>query len=345
MFESREIFPPASIAPYSHGSSVQPLPDGGVIAVWYSGAYEKARDVGIYLSRLKPRGMAWKTPELIEREGTSELSGEPSSEGNPVIYYDPESKRLWLWWVTMLQADSGWSNCVIKTKHSDDLKTWTRPRILHDMIGWNTRFKPIKMSNGDILLPCYSEFAGLAGIFYICRPEEFAKGAVTSQWIEPSVFVTGNVSQPTVVEWDPAHKPGHLLAFMRADKGGKFAPYLAMTRSTDFGRTWSAAEINPAQLYNPDSGADMVRLPNSHIVLAFNPDREGRHTLRVAVSEDYGISWPFWKDFEQDSKDSFAYPAINLAHDGTLHLTWSHRGNTIKWAHFTEDYLRQKEAT
>ncbi len=342
MYESREIFPPASIAPYSHGSSVQPLSDGGVIAVWYAGAYEKARDVGIYLSRLTARSKSWEPPVLIEREGTSELSGEPSSEGNPVIYYDSEHKRLWLWWVTMLQADSGWSNCVIKTKHSDDLgKTWTRPRILRDMIGWMTRHKPIKMSNGEILLPCYSEFGGLCGIFYICTAFEFAKGAVTSQWIEPSVFVTGNVSQPTVVEWDPAHKPGHLLAFMRADKGGKYSPYLAMTRSEDFGRTWSQAEITPAKLHNPDSGADMARLPNGHLVLAFNPEPKGRTTLRVALSEDHGISWPFWKDLEHDPTQSFAYPAINLARDGTLHLIWSHRGNTIKWAHFTEDYLKQ----
>ncbi len=340
MLESREIFHPASIAPYSHGSSVQPLPDGSVIAVWYAGAYEKARDVGIYLSRLIAGSNVWDTPVLIEQEGTSELSGEPSSEGNPVIYYDPEHKRLWLWWVTMLVADSGWSNCVIKVKHSEDLgKTWVRPRVLRDMIGWMTRHKPIKMSNGDILLPCYAEFAGLAGIFYICRPEEFAKGAVTSHWIEPSTFVTGNVSQPTVVEFDPDHKPGNLLAFLRADKGGKFAPYLAMTRSKDFGRTWSPAEINPAKLRNPDSGADIVRLPNGHLVLAFNPDPTGRNTLRVAVSEDHGITWRRWKDLEHDSKQSFAYPAINAAQDGTIHMTWSHRGNTIKWAHFNEEYL------
>ncbi len=47
-FESREIFLPASIAPYIYGSCIQPLLDGSVIAVWYSGHHKNAPDVGNY---------------------------------------------------------------------------------------------------------------------------------------------------------------------------------------------------------------------------------------------------------------------------------------------------------
>jgi predicted neuraminidase len=341
MFESSEIFPRGSVAPYSHGSTVQPTPDGRVFAAWYAGAYEKAADVGIYMSILDPGSTTWGEPQLIEREGISELSEEPSSEGNPVLYYDANQARLWLFWSTMLQADTGWTNCIIKVKHSDDFGvTWTKPRILHDMIGWLTRFKPILMSNGEIILPVYAEFGGYASMFYFCSPEEFAKGAEDSQWVEPTTFITGNVLQPTVVELDPENAPGNLLCYMRTGDGSPFATYLTMARSTDYGHTWSEAQAVPAGLRNPDSGSDMIRTSSGILLLAFNPEPKGRSTLRLARSEDGGDTWPCWQDLEQDPQSSFSYPAINTAADGTIHLTWSHdKGVTIKWAHFDEEFV------
>src|SRR5271157_2288383 len=298
MIESSEIFVPGSLAPFSHGSTVQPLPDGRVLAAWYAGAYEKAPDVGIYMASLEPESTEWSEPILIEREGISKLSEEPSSEGNPVLFFDADQTRLWLFWVTMLQADTGWTNCVIKCKHSEDFgATWTRPRILRDMIGWMTRYKPIRMSNGDILLPVYSEFGGYSSMFYLCSPEEFAKGAVDSQWVEPTAFIVGNVLQPTVVELDPVNAPGSLLCYLRTAEG-RFAPYMTMARSDDYGRTWTEAKVTPAGLYNPDAGSDLLHLLNNHLVLAFNPEPTGRTTLRVALSEDGGNTWRCWQDLE-----------------------------------------------
>lgn len=341
MFESAEIYPPRAIAPFCHGSTVVPLPSGEILVAWYSGDHEKAADVAIYMSRLGEKSREWSNPEIIEQEGISALSGEPSSEGNPVLYFDEDNNRLWMWWVTMIQADTGWSMCVIKCKDSSDFgKSWSEPRLLRDMVGWMTRHKPIKMSNGEIILPIYAEWAGYSSLFYLCTPNEFARGATESEWIEPSHFITGNVLQPTLVEPNPRERPGQLLCYLRTATGSKHYPYMTMVQSSDYGRTWTEIEKMPAKFHNPNAGSDMVRLPSGDLVLAFNPDKEGRSTLRVALSEDEGQTWIFWKDLEHKPGSSFAYPAIAAGKDGTLHLTWSHDGGaTVKWAHFDKDFL------
>lgn len=310
----------------SHGSTLTELPDGRIMAVWYSGTAEKHHDVGIYQSFFDKTTEKWSPPTLLEKQDQN------TSEGNPVIYFDEPTNRLWLFWVTMDRANAkrmkgGWSTCKMKCKHSEDLgKTWSTSRYLIKTWGKMTRNKPIRLSNGDVLLPIYSEWAGYKANFLICSAESFAQGALKSKWkkIGP---ITGNILQPTVVELEP----GHLLAYHRTVKSGKFKGWITAAESKNYGRSWG--KIYKVELRNPNGGIDMVKLQDGRIALAFNNSSTERNPLCIGISSDDGKTWPKIIELENTPGERFGYPAIIQCKDGSIYCTYTNkRGINIRCA-------------
>ena len=134
LFQVKNVFERDPDRPSCHGSTVTELPNGDLLAAWYEGSHEGARDVAILCSRL-PRGDdAWSEPIV--------LADTPNrSEGNPVLFVNDE-RNVWLFFVTMYGA--GWTTCKIKCKKSTDGGfTWSKTRVLRHRLGWMTRNKPI----------------------------------------------------------------------------------------------------------------------------------------------------------------------------------------------------------
>lgn len=334
MLEFHEIFERGGCGGSSHGSTVCEGPDGEIIAAWYGGSREKGLDVALWMAKLMPGTNQWSTPVKIEKENVE------TSEGNPVLFYDAKTGNFWLFWATMYVLKvfgGGWSTCKLKCKASQDMGvTWSNPRFLRDKIGWMTRNKPIRLSNGDILLPLYSEFIGYKSFVMICPAGEFAKGPTESVWKKYGK-ISGHVLQPTVIERDQ----GHLFMLMRSGVHGPNGGSLAAAESQDFGRHWSKAWRSP--LPNPNSGADMVKLANGNIALAFNNSDTSRNPLSIALSEDGGKTWPFVRDIENTKGESYAYPALIQAKDGLMHCTYTNSRYNIKHAAFTEAWIRSEE--
>lgn len=334
MLKVYDIFPPHQTGKDSHGSTVTELPNGEIMAVWYSGTAEKHHDVGIYQSRFDPKSEVWSSPTLLEKQDQF------TSEGNPVIYYDKLSKRLWLFWVTMDRATTkrfrgGWSTCKMKCKHSDDLgETWSKVRFLTKLWGRMTRNKPVRLSNGDVLMPFYSEWLGYKTNFFIATAESFAKGALECKWKKKGPIL-GNIMQPTVVEFEK----GHLLAYNRTAKAGTFKGWITAVESHDFGRTWG--KIYQAPLRNPNGGTDMVKLQDGRIALAFNNSSTERNPLSIGISEDEGKTWQKILDIENTPGERFGYPSIIQAKDGTLYCCYTNmRGINIRFARITLDEFK-----
>ncbi|GAB4320431.1 MAG: exo-alpha-sialidase [Promethearchaeota archaeon] len=329
-FGAEEIFKPGGCGGSSHGSTICEGADGELVAAWYGGSREKGLDVAVWMSRLPAGATSWTEPVVVEKESAR------TSEGNPVLFWDDRSDRLWLFWVTMYVLPlfgGGWSTAKVKCKASDDLgATWTEPRFLRDKIGWMTRHKPVRLSSGDMLLPVYSEFVGYKSFVLRCEGAEFAKGPLESRWTKHG-RITGGVLQPTLAEIEP----GRVLALMRTSRSGRFGGSLAAAESRDHGSTWSKARRTP--LPNPNSGADVVKLSNGHLALAFNNSADRRTPLSVAISEDGGATWPHVRDLEDDPGLSFSYPAIVQASDGTLHVTYTNARANIKHAAFDEAWV------
>jgi predicted neuraminidase len=342
MLKSQEIFERKGLGGSSHGSTITEDRNGTLYCVWYSGTKEKAADVKIYMSKKKKNEEEWSKPILIEKEGiTSENpfaedmedgETEETSEGNPVIFADPNSDRIWLFWATMRGAGdkSGWSACILKVKHSDDGgNTWTKPRVIRDMIGWMVRNKPIVLSNGDVLLPIMSEVGQAKTMMYRITKDEFAKGSQICKIMDPMHFIDGGVIQGSLAEIEP----GKLLCYMRATSGCSIGNYIAVSYSSDYGYSWTPIERNPSNIENPDSGVDLVKAQNGDLYLVCNPQADGRYRLSIFRSTDKGKNWQLFQDLENDAsrKSEFSYPAIIEGKDGSLHITYTNLRENIKY--------------
>ena len=78
-----------------------------------------------------------------------------------------------------------------------------------------------------------------------------------------------------------------------------------------------------ADLPNPGSGLDALRLAGGRWLLVFNDTTEGRGSLAVALSDDEGRTWPHRRHLERNAAGSYHYPAVTQGRDGTIHLVYS----------------------
>ena len=148
IFEPSEESKPTANGRDSHGSTLTEMPDEHIMVAWYQGPYKKVISAAIYTSTVDPTSEEWTPVVLLEKE--SQIKG----EGNPVLFYDSETKRLWLFWATLDRADykhvpGGWSTCKIKCKSSEDLgKAWSPPKWLTHFWGRMTAIKPFDYRTG-----------------------------------------------------------------------------------------------------------------------------------------------------------------------------------------------------
>jgi predicted neuraminidase len=101
---------------------------------------------------------------------------------------------------------------------------------------------------------------------------------------------------------------------------------IAESWSEDSGRTWSA--MRGTELPNPSAGIDAVRLADGRFLLVYNPSRDNRRRLQVAISRD-GRSWTPAVMLE-DGPGEYSYPAMIQARDGRVHVTYTWRRQRIK---------------
>ncbi|MFQ6096598.1 MAG: exo-alpha-sialidase [Armatimonadota bacterium] len=304
--------------PSCHASTIAELPSGGLVAAWYAGTREGHPDVAVFGAR-KPRDAGeWTEPQVL-----ADTPGK--SEGNPVLFVADDGE-VWLFFVT--QEEPGWVNCRIKhRKSADEGATWGEVQIWREERGWMPRNKLVALRNGDVLFPLYDERAGQSVFSYSCD------GGRTWHNTAPLPSDSGNI-QPSVVQL----ADGSLLALMR-DVGHEL---LWMARSPDNGRTWTRPERT--SLRNPNSAADVVRLHNGHLALAFNDSSTRRTPLTIALSEDEGRTWPIRRNLET-GEDEFSYPAIIQTRDGLMHVTYTYRRTHIKHVVLDEEWVRAGAAS
>ncbi|KAB8196002.1 hypothetical protein FH608_011060 [Nonomuraea phyllanthi] len=313
----QDVAAPDPDVPKVHAAGIAQAPNGDMLTVYYGGEREGALDQALYMSRLAVGKKTWSAPEVVFDEPEK-------ADGNPVLWSD--GNRLYLFFVTI--EGHGWEQSPIRLITSDDSgKTWSDPTVIRADWGWMTGTNPIRMSNGEVLLPIYDE-AGSSSGFYVfsqdmstwkAYPEDHAS------WIRTP---EGSI-QPTVVEVEP----GHLVAYMRTGDGAIYK-----SESTDFARTWSAPVAEP--IGNPNSRIAALKLNDGKLVLAYNPWVEHRSPLRLSLSPDKGRTWENSVDVEAQSGPQFTYPVMTQSGDGFIHMVYSYNRNNIRHVVFNEEYLR-----
>lgn len=97
-----------------HGSTLEQLPNGDILAAWFQGSGERwADDVKIMGARKKYGSDTWSPPFVM-----ADVEGFP--DVNPVLFVDGE-QRLWLIWYTVIANQ--WSTSLLKYRISDDYST------------------------------------------------------------------------------------------------------------------------------------------------------------------------------------------------------------------------------
>jgi len=306
------VFPDERPFEQAHASTLVCLDSSQYLTAWFGGTREKDNDVGIWVS--KGDGSSWSYPIEVAK-----IREEP--HWNPVLFRNEKGEVILFFKVGSEIAI--WETWYLTS--SDNGNTWSQPKelVANDKGGRGpVRNKPIVLSNGDWIAGASDE-AGLWRSFVDISSDK-GDNWVKSEFIDfDTTVVKGEgMIQPTL--WESANGNVHML--LRTSAGAIYR-----SDSKDYGKTWSAAYN--ANLPNPNSGIDLVKLSNGNLALLYNPDDKNwgsRAILKLAVSSDNGNTWEDILDVENGKEgDEYSYPAIVSCGDKVaLTYTWN-RSNVM----------------
>lgn len=318
MFYTAPLFEQMPDRPSVHCATLAQLPDGTLLAAWFAGSREMARDVVLMTARLAPGSEAWSAPQvLVEVPGRS--------LGQPVFLLHPVNGELWFFFNIIM--DSHWTSAQPYYQRSTDAgRTWQPAQQLMDYPGLMFRSKPFLLP-GRIILPAYDE------VTWQSRMMISDDGGQSWRLTDPLTTPQGNI-HPCLVQ----RSDSSLLAYLRT--GGKTGDgVIWRTESHDGGDTWSAP--TPTHLPNPNAGIDLIRLTSGALLLACNPVSTGRTPLCVAWSGE-DETWPRQRTL-QDAPGEYSYPTLLQGADGTIHMVYTFRREHIQYARFDEAWLLSVE--
>jgi predicted neuraminidase len=281
----------------------------GLVAAWFGGTAEGARDVGIWLSRQR-RGV-WTTPARVatgtQRDGKRFPCWNPvlieTSPGQLTLFYKVgPNPREW-WGMSRTSRDGG--------------ITWSEARRLADGTLGPVKNKPIRLPDGTLLAGGSTESRDSVSKWRVHFERSEDAGRTWSVIRPPVSDSTLNAIQPAVL----THRSAWLQALMRTQSGRVFE-----TWSDNGGQTWSA----PARtsLLNPNSGLDALTLVDGRQLVVFNNAASGRTPLSVSVSQS-GILWSPPVAIET-APGEYSYPAVIQTRDSLVHITYTWQRRRIR---------------
>src|SRR5579862_7210546 len=187
-------------------------------------------------------------------------------------------------------------------------------------LGWMTRIKPLRLSNGRILLPLYSDGYSMSLVAISDNDGE--------NW-RPSLPIVGRGNvQPALVQ----KKDGNIVAYMRDN--GEEPNRVQVSESLDTGNSWTAA----SKIDIPNTASvELLVLRDGRWVFVGDDIGDGRYRISIYLSNDEGKTWKWKRALEQVEKDhgSFSYPCVIQTADGMLHISYSYslprKGEPIKY--------------
>ncbi len=323
----------------AHASTLLEVENGGVLAAWFGGSWEKGADVAIWTAR-RIDGK-WSIPVKVRDERGVAM-------WNPVLFRKNDGTIILFYKVG--NTISGWATYYVES--ADEGKTFGEPAELvpGDAGGRGpVKNKPIRLSNGTVLAP-----ASLEGELWDCfvdishddcktwTKSEFVplkrvsiqnKGVANTQMIDRPYdkhYIYGKgIIQPTL--WEDEEHNVHMLCRSTSSR-------IFRSDSMDGGKTWNLAY--DTGLPNNNSGIDLVRCKDGKLVLVYNP-RENlpnyykgpRTPLAVAVSKDNGDTFEIVKLLEEQRGD-YCYPSVICTDKNQIMITYTAMRENIVFVSF-----------
>lgn len=302
----------------SHAVTLVEVKPNEIMAAWFGGKYEGAKDVGIYFSKYKNK--KWSAPQNLVPPYIQK--GDTLPCWNPVLFKS-KSEKLYLFY-KIGKNPREWFGAMIVSV--DDGATWSVPKLLPKGILGPIKNKPIELTTGVIL--CGSSTESVENNEWRAHVESYDEA--TEKWTKIAIENKQHfdIIQPTFL----VHSDKKVQMLFRS-KHNK----LITSWSEDYGNSWK--NTDSIDVVNSNSGVDAVTLSKKSFLLVNNPLKQGkdwfngRNVLDVEHSKD-GIHWQKLFDLEYQPEGEFSYPAIIQTLDGEIHVLYTYNRKYIKHVRF-----------
>jgi len=286
---------PANTSGYNLGPSITVLPDGRVMAAWFSSPSEGAESQRIVQAFSPDQGIWGEAAVLQDIVGRADF--------DPALFV--AGKETFLFFSCFdPQID------IYFRRSSDSAKTWTEPVKLNQP-NHTTRSNGIQLSTGELLVPLHTRGTKAGGVM------KSRDGGKTWTRFGAVANPEGQGGEPTIAET----KSGKIHMMLRTKDG-----LLWRSISADKGETWSAPEKTGVTATS--SASHLLCTRDGTLVLTYNPGPTPlRFPLIMRTSRDDGLTWSEPTLLaDRPAKVggwSICYPALTELADGTLAAIWA----------------------
>ncbi|MFB3904612.1 MAG: sialidase family protein [Acidobacteriota bacterium] len=299
---------------FNHGPSVTTLPDGRLLAAWFSGPYEASVRQVILGAFSSDGGLNWTPARVIQDlPRTSDFDPAFIADGARTWLFFSAGRHSRYPFVRNEKEEVGPASFKTWYRVSGDGgQSWSGPRTAGEKVF--CRSNGIRLSSGELLLPIY-RVPSSGGVL------KSSDGGRTWQDFGQVMTETGG-GEPAIAELGE----GRIMMVLRTRDG-----FLWRAFSGDRGETWSAPENSG--LTAAASSHSLLRCRNGNLVLAHNDSQPPARTrLTLRVSRDDGRTWG--KPLEIARVElpeegqavwgrQVSYPSMAELEDGTLIVVWT----------------------
>ncbi|MGY5356108.1 sialidase family protein [Wenyingzhuangia sp. IMCC45467] len=302
----------------SHSATLEEINTKQLMAAWFGGSYEGAKDVGIYTATYQNK--KWSQPKNIITPLVKNNDTLPC--WNPVLFKS-KSNTLYLFY-KVGKNPREWFGAMVSS--IDDGKTWSKTTYLPDGFLGPIKNKPIEVTPGVIL--CGSSTESTTNDDWRVHVETYTEATKTWKKIAVKNPHQFDVIQPTFL----VHKPTKIQMLCRSKHDKVIESW-----SYDYGQTWS--KMDSINVVNSNSGIDGIALRKNFFLLVNNPLPRGadwfngRNVLDVEYSKN-GLNWNKLLDLEHQTEGEFSYPAIIQTSDKKIHILYTYNRKYIKHVSF-----------
>ena len=299
---------------FNHAPSVVTLPNGNLLAVWFSAPFEASVDQVILGSYSSDSGKSWSRATVLQDvPRKSDFDPAFISDGNKTLFFYSVGRHNIYPAVRNEKNAVGLQSFNTWLRISDDSgRTWSEPRLVGEHVF--CRSNGVRLSTGELLLPIYGP-PDVAGVL-----KSTDDGRTWKRF--GSISTSAGADEPTLAELSS----GTVLMVLRTRDG-----YFWTTRSQDKGETWSRPERS--QIHSAATSSNLFRLKDGRLLLTLDESTARVRTpLVMRLSSNDGESWgsPVQLDAVTVPQPGDAvwgrqvtYPSVAQLSDGTVVVVWT----------------------
>ena len=323
----------AAVADHHHSPGFEVMPNGDVLAVWFSGpgGREYGPDLRVVQARLRHGTGEFDMPEQLSVDGVKmedlqTADGKRALAGPPLLWRDGSTVWLFTGWgrEDVLGVNFPYSFRVFKS--NDNGASWKTVALEPEFSDTNSDAQPInnafRAPNGDMFVVVDGKQG--AGQSLLWRSSDNGLS-----WTDQGGRTNGRHS--TIV---PLSDQGRLLSL--GGKDTQIKGYMPRNISTDWGVTWGKQTKSPFPRLGANQRPSMTKLANGNLVMVGDSRYVHNPTTvpsgwshgdapYVALSTDNGRSWtikalPVALKHETRAHKTLGYATVRQAPNGLIHI-------------------------